>query len=236
MKKNFSNGITILAALLIIIIGIGVINIYASYKQNNRLDKVWSVPMQKDGDISFEKKIFEDASAWDISTFKESNIPEKYDTLIHEISMKCGITNFENIRIYNKDRQYVIAVKENGIEVKVYIDENQRRFEFFINDSGKTDSSGTKEKGMKQIEQEKEDRNSELYSLMNQMLQGCINGGIVPEKVHTVKAIMEEFQENSIFVHNEKIYVTYSNNDKYIVLIYDYKNEYYCAGKLFFGE
>lgn len=236
MKKKFSNGITIFTALLIIVMGVGVINIYASYKQNSRLDQVQSVPMQKDSDISFEKKIFEDASEWDISTFKESDVPEKYEGFIHEISGECAIENPEKVKAYNQDTRYLIAVEENNIEVKMYVDEKHRRFEFFAKDSEKTDHSGTKQNGIKTVEQEKEDRNSELYSLINHMLQGCINGGIAPEKVDTVKDVMEEFQENSIFVHNEKIYVTYSNNDEYIVLIYDYKNEYYCAGKLFFGE
>lgn len=235
MKKNYSNMLTIMLTILIIGAGVGAINIYAGFRQNSRIGKIESVRMQKDRDISFESKVFYDVFQVGFEKWKEISIPMKYKNIVFGICKEYGIGTAENINGYVAGNEYIIVAKKGNVELKIYINPKDKMFEYNVISNEKYNKISP-QKGIENLEKDREQKNSSLYSLMNIMLQEGIIGDIVPKAIGSVKTIMERFEENDMFIHNEKIYIPYRNNENYVVLIYDYNKSQYCGGKLFFGK
>ena len=214
MKKNISNIVTILAALIIVVAGVEAINIYASHEEKTRINKVGSTFLQLDNDISLERKVF-NSECIITGSYKEVKNFNKFSAITDEIIKEYAMDTRTEKTGYTNGDSYIIKLKDNSQEINVFINEKNR----FVKVQDDRDSTG-----------------SELYSLINAILKGCIKENMVSPKLDTIKKIMGDFNGEEIFWHGDKFYIPFRNNEKYIVIMYDYKNKEYCGGKLVLGE
>ena len=234
MRLNISNIVTILAALIIVVAGVEAINIYASHEEKTRINKVGSTFLQLDNDISLERKVF-NSECIITGSYKEVKNFNKFSAITDEIIKEYAMDTRTEKTGYTNGDSYIIKLKDNSQEINVFINEKNRAIEF-QKSMVEINNAGKREEGFVKVQDDRDSTGSELYSLINAILKGCIKENMVSPKLDTIKKIMGDFNGEEIFWHGDKFYIPFRNNEKYIVIMYDYKNKEYCGGKLVLGE
>lgn len=245
-NKNVSAIVTLLAAFFIIASGFLSIKYYSEHRKEATLGSQTELDMNFNPDESLESVIFD--SPWKNKEWSEAEktiFPVKYKAVVSEI---CGIfqvsENKDDTMYKINEKEYLMKYTAGEQKIYIYINEENNEFSFMIDEKGETAGDEKKSQAEKELEKQKENKNSEMYRLLVDLSQSlCKNGFLTLGSYDESEVIQPEYMkedliqcENTIFSHGDKVYSVFLptyifENNNFISLVYDYQTEKFCGCK-----
>lgn len=232
MKKNkIMTVITVLLAIVIIIAGVGAVELYSYYRKQGNTEKAKQIRLSSAGDVSFEKDFFDlEWENYRLENLETGKYPANYSKTIEDILGALQISTYGRQSFqYGKDEFIFIDQFRKG-QVKSFFDQSKKRIDIKLNYHMTVEEKGDETAGREYIEGQLEDRNSTLQSMLHNVLKTLQKHKIIFDNQKV------EFSSGSEFVHNKKIYIPFIARKNYILFIYDYQIRKYCGIKISFTE
>lgn len=232
MKKNkIMTVITVLLAIVIIIAGVGAVELYSNYRRQGNTEKVKQTRLSSASDVSFEKDFFD--QEWEnyrLENLETGKYPANYSKTIADILGTLQIATYGRQSFQHGKDEFIFIDQFRKGQVKSFFDQSKKRIDIKLNYHMTVEEKGDETKGCEYIEGQLEERKSPLHSMLNNVLKALQKYEIISNNQKV------EFSSGSEFIHNKKIYIPFIAQKNYILFIYDYQIRKYCGIKIFFTE
>lgn len=223
--------VTVLIAIVIIAVSVGVVNAYSYYKKQNSISKVTQTKLSNATDVSFEKSFFDEAwEEYKLDGTECNEYPINYVKSYEEILKKINMVTSLRQKYNPQKGEFIFIDQFKEGQVKSYFNQNEKRIDIKINYHMAVERKGTEKAGNQYIEKQLQKKNSKLNSMLNYII----------DTLHENQIIAKEqkvgFSSGNKFIHNKKIYIPFIVQNNYVLFIYDYQLEKYCGIKIVFSE
>ena len=230
-KNNIMTVITVLISIVIIVISVGVVNAYSYYKKQNSISKITQTKLSNATDASFEKRFFDEGwEEYKLSGTECDEYPKDYARAYEDILKEVNITTYGRQKYNPQKGEFIFIDQFEAGQVKSYFKQNEKRIDIKMNYHMENGKKGTEKEGKKYIEEQLQEKNSRLHSMLNHTLDTLQKNKMIDKKQKV------EFSSGNKFIHNKKIYIPFIEQSNYIVFIYDYQIEKYCGIKISFSK